>query len=453
MIFSRPLQHAIFPSFLQNHSVTRPGLDLKDPDIFERFLRFNALFSRGLVVSDSDLNNNAVFHHAAHRQDGLFWHAVRSGFIRRAAREDASGYQLSQADIAGGLRRSNLGRYSLIPEGYPATLDKAMAQAEQDLSPLIWTLQDVNHAFGSKLLALLTTAEADRSRDSAQMTVIGKISEWVREQRHIRTGFGAADIEQQLMPPSGNSEHLAWQAVWPMVLQAYTGNIPLVFRGDLAVTGLPEANDRMLPAGPESGPEESAIEAQLYAGGDDSNGRVELEVRHIRREFPLFDVRFERLDDLSLEQIEELRETAQPDDYFNARFSSAGSGEKMMVGLDALREANVVYLDRLASSGILLTEEAQRSALRSERWGAAEVNAAETQVVAVEREALVEYTMMHSFPLPGAGPQVLGCDFTSLINLIDPQRAEDFFGVGAVFFWAYKRPDFRVVERMGSEST
>jgi hypothetical protein len=452
MTLSRPLQHAIFPSFLQNHSVKRPGLDLENPDVFDRFLRFNALFSRALVISDSDLNNNAVFHHAAQRPDGLFWPAMRTGFIRRAVREDASGDRLTQTGIAEGLRHSNPGRYSLIPEGYPVTLDKALAQPEQDLPPLIWRLPDISHAFGSRLLALLAAAEADRSRDSAQRALIGKISDWVRGQRRTGTGFGAADIEQQLMPLGDGSEHVAWRAVWPTVLQAYTGNIPAIFHGNLAVTGLPEANDRMLPAGPESGPEESAIKAQLYAGGSDAKDRVELEVRHIRREFPLFDVSIERLDALGLEQIEELRETAQPDDYFDARFSSAGSGEKMMAGLDGLREANVIFLERLASAGVLLTEEAQRSALRSERWASAEVNMAETQVVALQREALVEYTMMHSFPLPGAGPQVLGCDFTSLVNLIDPQQARDFFGAGAVFFWAYKRPDFRVVQRMGSES-
>jgi hypothetical protein len=451
MILSRPLQHVTFPSFLQNHSVKRPGLDLEDPDIFERFLRFSALFSRGLVVADSDLNNNTVFHYAAQRHDGLFWHALRSGFVRRAAREDTTGFRLAQADVAEGLRRSNPGRYSLIPDGYPTALDQAVAQAERDLPPPIWTLHDVNEAFGSKLLALLRTAEADRSRNSAQRAIIEGMSDWVRERRRTHTGFGAADIEQQLMPRDSSVEYLAWQAVWPTVLQAHTGNIPLVFQGNLAVTGLPEANDRMLPAGPESGPEESAIEAQLYAGGDDSRRQVELEVRYIRREFPILDVSVERLDTLSLEQIEELRETAQPDDFLDARFGSAGSGEKMKMGLDALREANVAYLDRLAGAGILLTEEAQRSALRSERWGVPEINEAETQVVAVQHEALVEYTMMHSFPLLGAGPQVLGCDFTSLIDLIGPEQAKNFYGGGARFFWAYKRPDFRVIQRMGSE--
>lgn len=451
MIFSRPLEHAIFPSFLQNHSVMRPGLDLEDPDAFERLLRFNALFSRGLVIADSDLNNNAVFHHAAQRRDGLFWHAVRTGFIRRAAREDASGCQLTQTDVADGLRRSNPARYSQIPEGYPLALDKAIAQAEQALPPPVWTLPDVNHAFGNKLLALLKTAEDDRSRDIAQLGIIVKISDWVREQRRAGTAFGAADIEQQLMPPRDSSEHLSWEAVWPTVLQAHTGNIPMVFRGNLAVTGFPEADDRMLPAGPESGPEESEIEAQLYAGGGDTENPVELEVRHIRGEHPLFDLSYERLDALSLEQIEELRETAQPDDYFDVRFSSAGSGEKMMAQLDVLREANVVYLDRLASAGILLTTEAQHSAISSDVWGAPEANAIETQVVARQREAVVEYAMMHSFPMPGAGPQVLACDFTSLIKLIGPKRAQDFFGAGAVFFWAYKRPDYRAVQRIGSD--
>ena len=266
MSVSRPLEHVMFPGFLQNHSVVRPGLDLADPVLFDRFLRFNALFSRGLVVADSDLNNNSVFHNAALRADGLFWAAVRSGFIRRAAREDEAGNLLTQREVAEGLKRSSRWRFDLIPPGYPADLDAAIARAEAEAPPLTWTLKGVNRMFGAKLLALLKSAAGETSRDSAQRGLIEAIAGWVGEQLKAGAPFGAADIETQLRPRAGSADTPAWGAVWPLVLEAHTGNIPLVFDGRLEVASLPEASDRMLPAGPESSPEESAVQAQIYAG-------------------------------------------------------------------------------------------------------------------------------------------------------------------------------------------
>ncbi len=419
MTSARPVEHLVFPSFLQNHSLMRRGLDLADPQIFDRFLRYNGLFSRGLVVADSDLNNNSVFHHAAQRRDGLFWSAVKTGHLRRAAREDDRGNLLTQREVSESLRKSSRWRFDLIPDGYPADLDAAIAQAEEDNPPLIWTLQRVNRAFGSKLLALLKGAEADRTRDAVQLRLINAIESWVSEQRSTATPFGAADIESQLRPRLDSAEREAWDAVWPLVLEAHTGNIPVVFDGRLAVTGLPEASDRMLPAGPESGPEESEIAARLYAGAQEAGG-VDLEVRHLDSQLPSYNISMERLDELSLEQVEELREAAAPEGFLDGRFRAAGSGEAMAAGMDALREAFAAFLQRLATEGVVLTAQAQRTVLRSQLWGPHDTDGVETQIVATRSspERAVEYAMMHSFPLPGVGPQVLGCDFTWLVDRV-----------------------------------
>jgi hypothetical protein len=446
MTYDRPVEHLAFPSFLQNHSLMRRGLDLADPRTFDRFLRYNALFSRGLVIADSDLNNNVIFHNSAQCKDGLFWPAVKTGFLRRAARADDKGNLLTQGQVSDGLRRSSRWRFDLIPEGYPADLDAAIARAEEENSPLIWTLQRVSKVFGSKLLALLKGAQADSTRNAAQLRLIDMLASWVREHQSTDTLFGAADIESQLRPRLDSAETTAWDAVWPIVLEAHTGNIPLIFDGRLAVTGLPEASDRMLPAGPESGPEESAIEAQLYAG-DEEQG-VHLEVRQVDSQLPSFNISTERLDELSLEQVEELREAAMPEAFLDGRFRAAGSGEAMAARMDSLRDDAVAFLERLAAEGVALTTEAQRRALRSDLWGPPGIGGTEMQIVAVADapERIVEYAMMHSFPWPGGGPQVLGCDFTWLVDRVGRARARAFFGGDIALFWSYKRPDFRVVE-------
>jgi len=451
MTATRSIEDLVFPSFLQNHTPVRPGLDLAQPALFDRFLRFNALFSRGLVVADSDLNNNAVFHNAAQREDGLFWPALRAGYLRRAAREDEAGNRLSQREVAEGLSKSSRWRFGLIPDGYPADLDAAVARAEQDAPPLAWTLSQVNRTFGSKILALLRSARADSSRDGSQLRIIDQIVSWVSEQLSTQAPFGAADVESRLRPREGSQDRRAWDAVWPIVLEAHAGNIPLVFGGRLEVLGVPEASDRMLPAGPESGPEESAVQAQIYAGGYAERG-IELEVRRVPSQLPWFGVNIERLDELSLEQVEELREAAAPEEFLATRFRANGSGEAMAANADALRDAIAAYLDRLATAGIVLTKEAERATLRSELGGSPDTPRTETQIVAVVNlpDRVVEYAMMHSFPLPDVGPQVVGCDFTWLVDQVGRDKAREFFGGDVAMFWCYKRPDFRVIELAGN---
>jgi hypothetical protein len=452
MSAERPVEHLFFPSFLQNHSVMRDGLDLAEPRVLDRFLRFSALFSRGLVVADSDLNNNAIFHNAAQRKDGLFWSAVKTGYLRRAARQDETGNLLTQGEVADGLRKSSRWRFDLIPSGYPGDLDTAIAQAEDKAPPLIWTRHDVNRTFASKVLALLRSAEADRNRDISQVRIMDAIASWVRKLQSAGTPFGAADIESQLRPRDGSVESSAWDAVWPLVLEAHTGNIPLVFGGRLPVIEVPEAAVRMLPAGPEAGPEERAIHARLYAGPS-AEQAVQLEVRHIHTGLPSLNISTERLDELSLEQVEELREAAEPEELLACRFRTAGSGEAMVAGAEAMRTASTAFLERLAGAGIVLTAEAERTALRSQLWGPADADGAETQIVAIANspERAVEYVMMHSFPWPGSGPQVLGCDFTWLVEQVGQERARILYGGDIALYWVYKRPDFRVIELLGNE--
>lgn len=436
MSISRPIEHQMFPGFLQTHSQARVGLDLSDPREFDRFLRKQALFWRGLAVVDSDLNNNAIFHNAAQHDEGLFWSAIRSGFIRRAARTDDAGNLLTQREVAEGLKRSAPRRFDLIPADYLADLDAALASAEAETPPLTWTPQGVYQTFSARLLALLTNSAADPSRDGAQHSTIEAICGWVREQLRIGVRVGSAEIESRLRPPPDSAGFPAWEAVWPLVLEAQTGNIPLVFGGRLTVAGALEASDRMLPAGPESGLEEEAVQARIYAH-EYANRGIDLEVRHIPSALPAVRIVWELLDQLSLAQVEELREAAEPDELFTSLFQARGSGAAMAATAADLRDAIAGYLERLASAGDVLTRQAVRAQLN------------ETQLVAImgSLDGAVEYSMIHNFPWPGGGPEVVGCDFTSLMDEVGKERAREFLVGDIALTVHYKRTrDFRVLE-------
>lgn len=448
MIDDRPLRHLVFPSFLQNHSLLRPDLDLADPQVFSRFVRYLALFFRGFAVTDSDLNNNAVFHNAAEHDDGIFWTAVRSGFLRRAARGDEQGNLLSQREVAEGLRRSSPERFGRIPPQHPVDLDRAFAQVEQrGDAPLVWTLRHVNQIFGNKLLGLLSTQVSDESRTHAEVQVIERMIRWAQDKIDTGIPFGAADVETQVLPSLTLDERDAWDAVWPIVLRAHAGNIPPVFRGQLAITGLPEADDFLQSAGPESGTEEKEIEAEIYGRGS-GEWSVSLEFRRLSGEqLPLTTVNYERLEELSLEQIEELREAAAPDLFLDRRFDASGSSEAMAEGHAEYRDAAAEFSENLVRQGVLLTRKAQRRTLRTDLNRIYGIDD-EAQLVAVgtSGERVVEYAMVHSFPSPHhRSSHVLACDFTQLAAKVDTQEARDFLASQARFYWYYKRPDYRIV--------
>lgn len=78
---------------------------LKSGDI-EMFIKLNALFCRGVIIPDSDLNNNPVLHALlkVDQSDSTFKSALELGFIRPAVRYKA-GKIWSQMEILEALKK------------------------------------------------------------------------------------------------------------------------------------------------------------------------------------------------------------------------------------------------------------------------------------------------------------------------------------------------------------
>ena len=89
------LRHMICDQSLAAHS----GRKAKTLQSFERHLKRTALFYEGVIVPDSDLNNNVRFQAATQNDEPghtFVAEAIQSGFIVRAARKAPSGGPISQ---------------------------------------------------------------------------------------------------------------------------------------------------------------------------------------------------------------------------------------------------------------------------------------------------------------------------------------------------------------------
>src|SRR4051794_39142818 len=116
---------------LQTHGA---GLEPEDEHLsrrradFELNLKASALLTRGIVVTDSDLNNNPLFHGML-GTDRALRTAIEVGFVRRAARAGEDDTPWSQDQVARLLKNSSPDRFRKIPEGHVADLDAALARS------------------------------------------------------------------------------------------------------------------------------------------------------------------------------------------------------------------------------------------------------------------------------------------------------------------------------------
>lgn len=459
------LSHLSYPTFLQTHVQARPSLKLGDPETFERYVKRTALYWRGMVVPDSDLNNNRLFHDVAMRSDSVFWEAVQGGFLRRAPRRDDAGNLLSQAEVAENLKRSSVTRYRKIPPDYLRRLSAQFDRSAADDIPLVWAVTDVTKIFGQRLLALLRDPRTRANRSAGELHLIDRYERWAVDRMDAGAYFGAADLETEL---EGTSPSQLWKKVWPIALEAHAGNIPLTYRGNLPTLGLTEGGDRLIPAGPESTGEESKVEKMMYLHGAD---RIELEVRvPAVADRPRFDINYARLMDLSLGEIGELRESAEPASLMESRFAAAGSARNYAEHSFELDQLTLAYEERLMRKGILLTEQATRQAIRSDLMakrmeqrisdssgrsmgrGVSTSGSVELHVKALIDEREIDLIAAATNPSTERGARVVLCDMSLLRLLMGPDGVEQMSldTDDDEFRWQMKRPDYRVVESLAS---
>lgn len=458
--------YLLFPTSLQTHThpaahsgrppKSFPGaseLGLDSQLGLELSLKVSALLGRGLVISDSDLNNNTVFHGLANRES-TFRTAVEIGFIRRAARFGPSG-PATQAEVGESLAKSNPRRFSEIPDDHISSLDAALASAESrsDTAPLLWTFDQLGTLFTYRLLKLLDDEAAVASRGSPVRTLLHRMSDWIRGRLADRLPVTAAGIEQAIKPSSPTDAEAAdWDAaVWPLVLTAYTGNVPTAL--ELTLSESSDEPMRFLPSGPTSPDDELTTELALYglpAADALAVFDVERYETHLPELLSRIDFDYARLSEMDLRDVIELRERSAPEMFFGVRHTSLGSAAQLETQLPAFLAAGEAYVERLMNNGRVLTERATRDALLTEPTAAQPPKSALTTFVlrSSDPEFVADQVMMCLTQSPFVPARIAMCDAEKLRRLWpDIAQALDSDSLATPVHIA--RPDYRIIASFG----
>jgi hypothetical protein len=222
-------------------------------------------------------------------------------------------------------------------------------------------------------------------------------------------------------------------------MESQSGNIPLVYNGQLAITTTPRSADQFLPAGPNSEGIEKEVETELYLGGGESESRPRIAVGAAGDEPTAgrFVIDLERLAALRLEDIEELREEALGAEFFQARFDAAGSSKDMIESADPYNMTLLEYHERLERVGVLRNRRAEEIAVRE--------TLRQVVVTANKYGETVKLIMQNSTALPVAEHNIVMCDSQTIRKLLGPVEARKILPDDNAL-WMYRRPDCRVLE-------
>jgi hypothetical protein len=438
----------VFPTLLQTHSASNTALAVKkDVQDLELFLKSAALMSRGIVISDSDLNNNSAFYSLLGKSD-VVQEAFRSGFIRRAVRQDDHG-PADQVSVAQSLKQSNPGRFAAIPEGYVQFLDAMFRRLENQYPPFEWTFEELGSLFTMRLQQLLKEQYAGAS--PVERSILSRMRAWVLDHKSRNEPVLAARLESDLRPANPSHEEArAWGDAWQVVLNAYNGNVPIAFQGSLIQANNGIHTDQYVPAGPESSEVLLKSEIQMYelaAHGRESQLSIVNDKASGASSNKDFAFDAERLSRLSFPRVLELRDACDPDEIFDVRYKSLGSSEHLVHYLPRLTEAALAYAERLHIRGGVLTkvilQDQIEAAVRQPELSEVYAGIYSPDEVARELFAIVSN-------LPVQGAEIVACDLSLLKkNLTDLRLSDEDNPIS----WVFKRPDFRIIQEISARDT
>jgi hypothetical protein len=342
----KPQDGIVFDLRLGAHS----GINYSAED-FSLFLKINALFCRSLVVTNTDLNNNSSFHEPSVLEE--LSRAIEIGFIRRATRVEANGHVWTQQQTLNQLNKNNEQRASKIPTDYVDGLDRKLEAVEKSYQPLTWSAEEISNIFSSRLLHQLSV-DRQEPRSEETKKLIAKLSEYIYQCQSNGITVSAAEIEKSFFKDVHEDPEA--MSLWEEVKICYNGNVEKAFDRKVITAMTQEmAENRYLPSYnnldllskgkivPASNVEE-VIAVRLNIADKDFNWLLDIS----------------KVSCLSLDEIIELRENADPEPYFDARYTLLLSENTHELGL---KRNN--YWDRLARAGIAVQDQKRRELMRS----------------------------------------------------------------------------------------
>jgi len=431
-----PIEHLLFHRGFESHTDWGP----KTVEEFEQFVKIGCLFYRGIVISDSDLNNTPLFSLLTkEKNETVLQKACKSGFIRRAARINQDDRTLvDQQALFESFRKNSPDRASIISEKHPQKLDKIFGQTENEYAPLTWEVGQLAEVFGKRLRCELKTPDFNRQEKSLADKIIEHVDDLEGDYSRLR----AAKIETEILPQWEKSE--PQNRVWKQVLQAYNGNLPYAFDDRLIIGDSIEGDKSAIPGGPESNNDEKELAVDYYFA---RISKKEIEKFVLKEEkLTTSDVCWyldtKKLQNLSINEIVKLREKAKPEHYFNLRHIVLGSPTLLEKHSIDYHEAKNAYWEALADAGIALNRS-------SEKMGKDKGDRIllDRRREDSKNESKIETSKPVMESIPGSGALVSLIDAYSIGSKTRGSRQAKR-GADPINNINIKRPDYHVVERL-----
>jgi hypothetical protein len=442
-------KHVVFPTTIQTHLPGRPESGGDPAEEFNLSLKVAAILSRGVVISDSDLNNNPTLHGQL-QPECTFRTAIEIGFVRRAVRM-IDGGPASQAQVAETLAKSSRERFEKIPAGHVAALDEALVRAETTgVFPLLWTSKELGDLFVRRLLKLLDDGRRTTRHIEPLHSMFARGVDWAKACHRLGIPATAAAFERDLRPADAtDAQKVAWKHVFDRVLEAYNGNIPTAL--DLSLADPVDAPVPFLPAGPESAGEDAAAELALYEMPlEEAYASFRVDQRTIQAPDVLEQIEFDldRLREIDIRDIVDARERAAPDPFFDIRHRSLGSGALLEQSLPEFLERAAEYVERFAAVGRGMTKSATSAALRTALTGPVGIQT--YHLSPREEDFLVEQMMCFVSTKPWIASQVAVCDLEIL-----RRYRPDFDRIAGHLVdrssLCIQRPDYRIIRKISDK--
>lgn len=351
MIDFFPLQHSVYLTSLE---ARMPGP--QSPEELETLLKLYALNYRAVIISDSSLNNTPVFWKVIQKgNDSFLTDALRTGFLRRAARVNEDSGPISQRELFDLQKRH--ASHMNISEDHISRINQIVSKCERGVKPLLWKQEKIDIIFRQKLRWQLLFAEFS----GEGRLIADKIAEDLSRPSDLWEVSGRRLVTKYLP-----NRHISRdQALLRRIInQAYSGNIPAEFEGNLMLASSVREADQFLPGGPQRSPEENALETEFHRAllAMPTLSSYHYTQKLSARSDQNFVLDLKKLRELHFEEIIELREYCQPDKYFDLRFAALGSPTSLDQSFISLVEARKMFFDTLKSAGHRLTKRAHEQA-------------------------------------------------------------------------------------------
>ncbi len=440
-------KHAIFHKGFDSHTAWSP----QSLEQLELLLKTLTLFYRGVVVADSDFNNNPVFFSLTQQRESILHDALASGFLRRAARmtktqDSSDGAPVTQQSIFSSFQKNSPERASRIPEGHPRCLDNLFERVECTHKPLSWTADQLSDIFRTRLIVEMYNSKGEL--DLEAKILADRVIDYVLDLPDPQT-LRATVLEKELFHEKDSSS--SQRLVWDLVLQAYTGNVALLF--DLMLGEPANGKPSVIPSGPEASDVQMLLAADFYVGMLTSQEKLqELFLVTVEPTTPQYDnflwkIDPNRLRTLSFSQLEEIRESAGPDRFFDLRFETLGSSDKLAGSVGELWNELSIYGEKLISRGIATpispchhqtTQKSNNIFLEIRESGSSSNDLKNRKFMAGS---------VLSSSAEDISAEVVLADFKSLMKGMNAKIRH------IPFHYSLKRPNLKIIDRVGKKIT